>query len=86
MIFSFVLFKAIPLVSNAFPDFGSVGRLDEKKSKKKITISLRIGGSKPQHHGPFRLIATPRPFSVDKVSWLLPLKKKSSIVTTQSLL
>ena len=41
------LLKAIPLffffrvASNAFPDIGSVGRI-EKKSLKKITRSLRI--------------------------------------------
>ena len=39
--------KAIPfffrLASNAFPDIGSIGRI-EKKNLKKITRSLRKGG------------------------------------------
>ena len=32
------------LASNAFPDVGSVGRTDKKKTLKKITRSLGIGG------------------------------------------
>ena len=32
------------LGSNAFPDIGSVGRIEKKKRKKKITGSLGIGG------------------------------------------
>ena len=32
------------LPSNAFPDFGSVGRIEKKKPKKKITRSLGIVG------------------------------------------
>ena len=32
------------LASNAFPGVGSVGRIEKKKTKKKITRSLGIGG------------------------------------------
>ena len=32
------------LASNAFPDVGSVGWIEKKKPKKKITRSLGIGG------------------------------------------
>ena len=35
------------LASNAFPDIGSVGRIEKDKS---ITRSLGIGGLVPQHH------------------------------------
>ena len=46
--------KAIPLffylLSNAFSDFGSVGRKKKKKNKKDWKKSLELGGPVPQHN------------------------------------
>ena len=46
--------KAIPfffrLPSNAFPDIGSVGRIEKKKSLRKIISILGIGALVPQHN------------------------------------
>ena len=43
------LFFCLP--SNAFPDIGSVGRIEKKKNpKKKIISILGIGGLVPRHH------------------------------------
>ena len=37
-------FPFFRLASNAFPDIGSVGRIEKKQTKKKFTRSLKIGG------------------------------------------
>ena len=37
------------LASNAFPDIGSVDRIEKKTIKKKIIRSLGVGGLVPQH-------------------------------------
>ena len=38
------------LLSNAFSDFGSVGRKKKKNAKIKLERSLELGGSVPQHN------------------------------------
>ena len=45
-----ILFRPSPffffrLASNAFPDIGSVGRIEKKKPKKRITRSLGVRGT-----------------------------------------
>ena len=42
------LFFCLP--SNAFPDIGSVGRIEKKNLKKKFINILGIGGLVPRHH------------------------------------
>ena len=78
MVFCFVLFCLRPSPFFSFSVECVSWFWVKKKSLKKITRSLRIGGLKPQHHGSFHLIAPP-PLWIRWVDFYPPKNKRSKV-------